>query len=52
MLTLLAAIFLAGFFVAPPPSARIVALAGIGLWLFVPWAYWIDRHREPSRVHG
>ncbi|HEV7394646.1 MAG TPA: metal-dependent hydrolase [Burkholderiales bacterium] len=51
MVVLLTIIFVSGFF-APPPSVRWVALAGIGLWLFVPWAYWIDRHREASRVHG
>ena len=40
-------IFLGGLGGAPPPSARAVALVTLGLWLFVPWAAWIDRHREP-----
>jgi membrane-bound metal-dependent hydrolase YbcI (DUF457 family) len=52
MVALLAVIFVSAFFAPPPMSARWVALAGIGLWLFVPWAYWIDAHREASRVHG
>jgi membrane-bound metal-dependent hydrolase YbcI (DUF457 family) len=52
MVVLLAVIFVSGFFAPPPMSARWVALAGIGLWLFVPWAYWIDAHRAASRVHG
>lgn len=52
MVVLLAVIFVSGFFAPPPLSARWVALAGIGLWLFVAWAYWIDAHREASRVHG
>jgi membrane-bound metal-dependent hydrolase YbcI (DUF457 family) len=52
MLALLLLIFAGGFFVAPPPSARVVAWAGLGLWLLVPWAAWIDRHREASRRHG
>ncbi|MGZ5119810.1 MAG: metal-dependent hydrolase [Burkholderiales bacterium] len=52
MVVLLTIIFVSGFFAPPPASARWVALAGIGLWLFVPWAYWIDGHREASRVHG
>jgi membrane-bound metal-dependent hydrolase YbcI (DUF457 family) len=52
MIVLLTIFFVSGFFAPPPPSARWVALAGIGLWLFVPWAYWIDRHREASRVHA
>src|SRR6266699_3575519 len=29
----------------PPPSARSLALTGLGRWLSVPWGYWIDRHR-------
>jgi membrane-bound metal-dependent hydrolase YbcI (DUF457 family) len=52
MVVLLALIFVSGFFAPPPPSARWVALAGIVSWLFVPWAYWIDGHREASRVHA
>ena len=30
----------------PPPSDFAIAIAGNALWLFVLWAYWIDRHRE------
>ncbi len=35
----------------PPPSERAVEVAGIAMWLFVPWGYWIDRHRTivPAR---
>jgi hypothetical protein len=29
----------------PPPSARAVAMQGVFAWLFVPWAWWIDRNR-------
>lgn len=29
----------------PPPSERAVAWSGVGMWLFIPWGYWIDRHR-------
>jgi hypothetical protein len=29
----------------PPPSERAVEWSGIGMWIFVPWGYWIDRHR-------
>ena len=29
----------------PPPNERIVSLSGLAMWLFVPWGYWIDRHR-------
>lgn len=29
----------------PPPSPQAVVWTGLGQWLFVPWFYWIDRHR-------
>jgi hypothetical protein len=29
----------------PPPSERAVEWTGLAMWLFVPWGYWIDRHR-------
>jgi hypothetical protein len=29
----------------PPPSATAIGAAGLALWLFVPLAAWIDRHR-------
>jgi cell shape-determining protein MreD len=30
----------------PPPHWRMVAIGALAAWLFVPWAAWIDRHRE------
>jgi hypothetical protein len=30
----------------PPPNESVIPYAGLALWLFVGWAYWIDRHRE------
>jgi len=45
MITLLAAIYFAALYGPPPPSAAAVAGAGQLLWLFVIWAYWLDRHR-------
>lgn len=46
MVAVLLAIYLSGANGAPPPSARAVAVVTLGLWLFVPWAWWVDRHRE------
>jgi membrane-bound metal-dependent hydrolase YbcI (DUF457 family) len=48
-------VFLVGIYIAnmlgpPPPSARAIGVAGLAMWLFIPWAVWIDRNREP--VHG
>jgi len=44
---LLAALYLAAVFGPPPPSVQVLAMSGILGWLFVVWAYWIDRHRKP-----
>ena len=29
----------------PPPSVRAVAWGALALWLFVPFGWWIDKHR-------
>lgn len=44
MAAVLVLIFASGF-TAPPPDAHTVALSGLGLWLFVAWSWWVDRHR-------
>jgi hypothetical protein len=45
------AIYLANVFGPPPPSIAALEGGALATWLFVPWAYWIDRHREePRRV--
>lgn len=41
----LSAIYVAAIFGPPPPSASAVAMAGHLSWLFVAWAYWVDKHR-------
>ena len=46
---LLAVLYLAAVFGPPPPSVQVLAMSGILGWLFVVWAYWIDRHREAGR---
>jgi len=42
---LLAATYLSSIFGPPPPSVQVLAMSGLLGWLFVPWAYWIGRHR-------
>ena len=29
----------------PPPGEQEIAVVSLVLWLFVPWGYWVDRHR-------
>jgi len=43
---LLLFIFVSSIFDPPPSSARALAWSGLLLWLFVPWSWWIDAHRE------
>jgi hypothetical protein len=47
LIATLAAIYFAALYGPPPPNAQAVAIAGHLSWLFVLWAYWIDRHRAP-----
>jgi uncharacterized membrane protein YhaH (DUF805 family) len=46
MVVFLLFIFFSGFSSAPPPSERAIGYTALGIWLFVPWGYWIDRHRD------
>jgi hypothetical protein len=46
---LLLALYIPGPWASRPPSENAVAIFGIiALLIFGPWAYWIDRHREPA----
>ncbi len=49
LVVLLAVIYFANLFGPPPPDATTLAVSALGLWLFVPWAYWIDRHRPVNQ---
>lgn len=44
-LVTLPAIYLSAVFGPPPPSVQVLAWSGLLGWLFMAWAYWIDRHR-------
>ena len=44
-IALLFLIYLINIFGPPPPSEKALAYAALGMWLFVVWAYWVDRHR-------
>ena len=38
--------YIANIISPPPPNIKAVAYAGFAQWLFIAWAYWIDRHRQ------
>lgn len=46
LVVFVAAIYVANITSPPPPSADAIAWVGLAAWLFVPWGWWIDRHRE------
>jgi FtsH-binding integral membrane protein len=45
LIILLAVIYIVNIAGPPPPDVDAIGWAGLLLWLFVLWAYWIDRHR-------
>ncbi|HEX2224473.1 MAG TPA: hypothetical protein VHN15_09725 [Thermoanaerobaculia bacterium] len=47
LLLFLVLAWLGGTFGPPPPNEGVLAWGGLVQWLFIPWAYWADRHREP-----
>jgi hypothetical protein len=49
LVAFLAVSWLASILGPPPPSERVVQWAGLAMWLFVPWGWWIDRHRALRR---
>lgn len=49
LLVLTGTIWLSGPWSPPPPDATAIALVGLAMWVFPPWAAWIDRHRTPDR---
>ena len=52
MIALLVGAYFSTLFGAPPPNERFLAQFALTIWLFVPWGYWIDRHREARKVDG
>jgi membrane-bound metal-dependent hydrolase YbcI (DUF457 family) len=47
LVALLTATYVANVVGPPPPNAAAIGVAGLLMWLFIPWAVWIDRSREP-----
>jgi membrane-bound metal-dependent hydrolase YbcI (DUF457 family) len=49
LLAVLLVLWLSSFAGPPPDDERIIAWASMIQLLLVAWAYWVDRHREPTR---
>lgn len=47
LVVFLSVMYLMNLFGPPPPSTDAIAWAGLSMWLFVLWAWWIERNREP-----
>ena len=48
LIAFLVLIYIANLVSPPPPSWQAVSWTALAAWLFVPWAWWIDRHREAA----
>jgi membrane-bound metal-dependent hydrolase YbcI (DUF457 family) len=46
LVVVLGGIYAGNLFGPPPPEVSAIAIAGNGMWLFVAWAYWVDKHRD------
>jgi hypothetical protein len=38
--------WVASLFAGAPPDERSMAWGALSMWIVVPWAWWVDRHRE------
>lgn len=52
LVVFLVAIYVGNIAGPPPPDISIVAVAGNASWLFVVWAYWVDKHRMSPAAAG
>ena len=42
LIILLSLLYVANLVGPPPPSVNAIAYSGLGMWLFIAWAYWVD----------
>lgn len=45
LVAFIALIHIANIFGPPPPNVQMIAIAGNASWLFVLWAWWVDKNR-------
>jgi hypothetical protein len=48
LIVILACIHIANIFGPPPPNVTAIAISANALWLFVIWAWRVDKHRQPA----
>jgi hypothetical protein len=48
LIVVVVAIYFAALYGPPPPTTNAIAGAGHLSWLFVIWAYWVDKHRTAN----
>ena len=48
LVALLGLIYAGNVFGPPPVDISVLPFMGLTLWLFVPFGYWVDRHRTPA----
>ncbi len=48
-IVVIAIVYVGSLLGPPPPSVSALAWSAQGLWLFVIWGYWLDRHRVAIR---
>ena len=46
LIALLLLIYAGNIFGSAPPDESAIGYVGLLGWLFIPWAYWIDKHRN------
>ena len=45
LVVFLIVVYLSAAFGPPPPNPRVLAAMGLLSWIFIPWGWWMDRHR-------
>jgi len=46
LVIILLLIYAGNIFGSAPPNESVLPYVGLLTWLFIPWAYWTDRHRK------
>jgi membrane-bound metal-dependent hydrolase YbcI (DUF457 family) len=52
MVVVLAFFYLSAAFGPPPPSVKFLKIGAFISWIFIPWAWWFDRHRQTTPTNN